>query len=373
MKRVSTILVCLLIMQAFSCSPKAELVKYISYDGENVTFNPEFQEKEIADGLTMTVKPIDAPALNQMMYYAATRRGDYEREFSRTNVSQDNRENLSRSERRRIEKLMQKSEIINENVENGTISGEMGDHLFRRIYEGVNHGYDGSEDKWFRAEQIFPPDFNPFYVRGNYLSVFSLEFENNSNEVASIGVGNFQVASGNEVIYPYEMAYFRDISDDGSSNLDNALRYNMPERLNITPGQKVEKFIAIPAISRYAREVVVQYIGNDRRSANYAYDVNYIREELNIPLTKYEIRSFQSVGPPHRYDAYYIAQFEDGFILPLESNLIYMSEERANQNVQLCGLVDYSDLDFTFMRCLNVKPSNYTKRMIAFAFIAPGE
>ncbi len=370
MKRIATILVYLSIM-LISCSPKAELVKHISYNKENVTFTPDVQRHEIAGGLTLTVKPIDAAALNEMTYYAATRGGDYEREYSRRNVSQGDLDNLNRSERRRIEKLIQKSEIINENVENGSMSGEMGDHLFRRIYEGSSHGFDGSENMWFRTEQRFSHQFNPFYVRGSYLSVFSLEFENNSNEVVTISASNFQVASGNEVIYPYEMAYFRDIFEDGSRVLDNALRYNMPGRLNITPGQKVEKFIAIPAISRHARDVVVQYIGDDRSSANFAYDVRYSREELNIPLTRYDIRSFQSFNPPLRYDAYYIAQFEDGFILPLESNSVYMSDERADQNVILCGLVDYNDIDFTFLRCLNIKPSNYSKSEIAFAFIAP--
>lgn len=364
----------LTMVMLFSCSPKPQVYKEVSYTREGVTFVPEAQTKQVKDGLILTVQPVDAVTLNRMTYYSATRRGDYESEFARTYHFTDDVGPMSRSERARQRVLREMSEKITERVKNGTMSAEMGYLLMQRITEGEERGFDASESRWFRAKERYTNRYNPFFVGNNYLSVFSLQFENISSEVATVEISSFQVASGTEVIYPYKMSTFEEIFKDSRFRqfiIDNAIRYNMPNRLNITPGQKVEKFLAVPAISRYQRDVAVQFLGDDRKSENYTYEVNYTREEKKIPLKKYSIRALQSQEPPHRYKAYYIIQFENELIIPLKSNYLYISDLEKNQDILLCGMVEYTTQDMIFLGCLNINPSNLAGNDIFFPMLTP--
>lgn len=354
----------------FSCSPEIQkeisYPKEISYRTESVTFSPEAQVKQIAEGLAVTVMPVDAASLNKKTFDAAIRRGDYEREIAEKHIYDD--EAMIRSERRRVEDWRKKVEVVFENERNGRISSRMAYFLIQRVAGGERRGYNGSEIRWFSSKKRYTGRYNPFFIRNNYLSVFSLLFENKSNEVASISIKNFQVASGNEVIYPYPMSYFEEILKENQSVINNALRYNMPDRIVITPGQKIEKFIAVPPISMHTIDLIVQYIDDEGAFFNYAYEVNSFREEKSITLEKYEIISFQRSDVQQSYHAYYIIEFEDGIIIPLKENYFYVSEERANQEMLLCGLVKYGRDNF--LRCLDIKANQFPQKRIPFG-VAP--
>lgn len=183
--------------------------KTVTHSYTNIEFTPDYHSFEIDTNFKLTVIPIDAATLNEITFIAANRAGDYEQEVVREYFNIDDDGNLSSSEVQYVENLIAVSNAIMSDMNSNQLSQELAHCLLERSWNGRAVGMDGSELSSF-TEPRYTANFNPFYLNNNYLSVFKLTFENESNDVKVIQHDHFQIASGNEILYPFSMNYFED-------------------------------------------------------------------------------------------------------------------------------------------------------------------
>jgi len=325
----------------------------------NVNFTPKQIIQETANDFEVKVEPIDASNLNNLSSLAAIGTGDYEREVIDSYYERANNQDLSRDEKRRIEHLIELTDIIKEEVSDNTISSNLGYDLIDRMWGNNDNTKDGSEVN--AMENKGNPLFNPYYDGSNYLSVFKLEMQNRSNQVQTLAFDNFQVSSGSEILYPRNTEYFEE-SLNNSLKIENAFRFNFPQELNVAPKQNVVKYLAIPPINQQEDSLSVQYIDEN-------YDVTIFKFSQNISRTNNAIRFKNFVIHPNffefaninRHDLFYSVEFSNGYAFPLLGNNFFVPKDNLDRILTICGVAvpksrSGSEPDF---QCHQATPAKY--------------
>lgn len=73
---------------------------------------------------------------------------------------------------------------------------------------------------------------------------------------------NFNSQVIEEQLYPLASEYFEVNLKGFKEKIKNSYRLNIPNELIITPGQRVNKYIAVPAINSLNNKLQVQFIRN---------------------------------------------------------------------------------------------------------------
>lgn len=332
--RYSCLVLLLLLVACAGLKPLPD--KTINHVYLNVEFDPISDTKEISPNLSLTVKPIDASSLNSITYNAVFRAGDYEREFVREYFNVERVENLSSSDRRYLENLREKTYHIQDLIASGEMSEDIGFQLIERMWSGRRVGKDGSEIDLITGSKMSAA-YNPYYIGNNYLSVFKIFFENNSNQLKTIKFDNFQIASGYEILIPFDVAYFENRLQDDQIKLENVYRYNLTDRLNIAPNQKVEKYIAVPAINQSVENLSVQYIDSTGEVISFSFNVMPERKQYELTLKNFVIDFNSPENTRNFSNTFYAIQFENGFTFPLLDNNFYVSRDELRTNVTICA------------------------------------
>lgn len=339
--------------------------KTVNHTYTNVEFEPETKNNLIEDGLTLSVEPIDAASLNEVSLSAASRAGDYEQEVISEYLNYDSDGSLSSSEEKHRERLIEISNEIISDMNSGEISEELAHSLIERIWQGRSRGMDGSEIHSFTTSS-YTSDFNPYFIGRGYLSVFKLSFNNESDKVKEVDFERFQIASGNEILYPLDMEYFEERLSGQDSKLENAFRYNLPSSMNIAPGQTVAKYLAVPAIDGRTTNLNVQYFKEDNTVTQYEFDLNQVSEEVETIMNNFIIepdlpRNVRTIS----FEYYYALNLEDGTTFPLTDNNFYISENERDQTINICQVqVGKSSMVQTAYSCKDVDLSNINDRII---------
>lgn len=319
--------------------------KTINQSYVNLNFLPEESKSEIADGLVLTVEPIDAAILNRSTLVAASRSGNYERETVNAYFSQNYRaeglnSELSGSERRHMERIREMATEISSDINSGDLSEGLGNALLERIWYGSSAGLDGSEIYSLKGTSSSSPRYNPYHISGRYLSVIKLTFKNSSNEVNYVDFDDFQVSSGNEMLFPVTINYLERLFSGNDVKTENAYRFNLPPRMKIVPGQKVVKYIAVPAINDNETNLSVQYFGDGGEVIDYKFELDKIREDYEIRYKNFLIEPVLT-GDERRtsvYDFYYAVKLENNSTFAVRDNNFYIPQEEMGQKIIICGV-----------------------------------
>ncbi len=327
----------LLILSIFtwSCTPKI-ITKTVNHSYNNLGFEPDLETKKTAEGLLLTIKPIDAKFLNREAFDAATRDGNYEKELTLAIEQEKNQMNeLNKSERDWMQGKLNAIDVITKFVNEGEIPEEIGYSLKTRIWFGPEFGRDGSEISSLSEAEDFNAYFNPFNLNNKYLSVFKVTTENKGTEIAKVKIDDFQIVSGEEQLYPLKMNYFEENLSEAPEKVKNAYRFNMPEELVVTPSQKITKYLAIPAINPNKKSLKVQYINNKSFS-----DFEFIMNNKSVTKTyELEIVRLVSASGSSSYIAYFYAiRYPNGQLFTTIKPEFFIDKNRKRERIDIYGI-----------------------------------
>lgn len=354
----------IIILLLSSCAPVESLAdRTIEHRYQNLNFEPDFLVNDIEEGLSLTVKPIDASVLNDLTFEAAFRSGDYEQEVFEEYMVMADRQNLSDAEKIYYDHLITFTNDLISRMNSGRISRQLGHSLIDRVW-GKSDGNIGAEVESISESKGFP-NYNPFYDGRGYLSVFNLMFENTSDEVKTVDFNKFQVATTNEVFYPHIMDYFSDRFSRNNSKLENAYRFNMPNTLTIAPGQIIEKYLAIPAIGRNTENITVQFFKENNEVSSYSYNLNVVTKEQEIVYNQFLIQPSQS----NIYVYFHALIFDNGNTFSLRRNRFYIPKNQIDQSVTLCSVrIPNSRRAQHRFVCSEIELTEYPSGIIDYAF-----
>lgn len=312
--------------------------RVVEHRYQNASFTPEAVDEEVTPGLKISVEPVDAGFLNEETYRAAMRDGGYETEYvNMLRTRQRETEGLSGSERRKLERYIDATEQVQDLLSEGAFEDpDLIRVLLHRLWNGSDSGNDGSEVERL-TDSRFLATHNPYYQNGRYLSVFRLKIENTGNGIASLSRNNLQIQSGSELISPLSMEHFEEVLDRPSTKLDNALRMNMPDALNLPPGANIEKYLAIPAFDTSVDELSVHYM-EEEDFDRFEFKVAASSEHREYQLNGYRVSPYIQARGGRNYDIVYAINHTDGTPMPLMKDIFFIEEKYSGDKVDICGI-----------------------------------
>lgn len=193
-----------------SCSSIKTTQKTINHKYTNLIFSPEKIQKLALAKTEVTITPVDAKEINRETFEAASRDGNYEREYA---VDLENLKNetgkQSNAEKTFIQGLINGVKAVERLKSDNLIPAYTANQLIKRILDGENNGFKGTEVNSFSDSDFYPGDFNPYKLNANYLSVFKLTFENKGTENEKINLKEFQIVSDRNCYIPLGLSILR--------------------------------------------------------------------------------------------------------------------------------------------------------------------
>jgi len=320
----------------FSCVSK-KVTKTVNYNYSNVIFTPNELKGKPLENIILSIEPVDASKINNEIFDAAMRDGSYEKEYLSYSVTsfQDNKALNSRDKKNAdvlskvftaIDK-MRDSRIFDDNI-----AINFKEKIYQSFFRGEDFGWNGSEINVQSKFDERYANLNPYRINNKYFSLFRLTFSNNGNDIKKVDINNFQVASGNELLYPFKNEYFESTLKEENEKLKYIYRMNLPNILTMIPNQETMKYISIPAINTRNKSLTINYIDGEKIT-NYLFsvDVETISEEYNFSAYTIESNSLL------KYQ-YYILKLNDYSIFPLNSNTLYINDGKVNDIITVFGI-----------------------------------
>jgi len=310
--------------------------KIVNYTYRSVKFTPNILTNEIRNKINLSIKPVDAQSLDKETYLASLRDGNYEKEtlFSNKLLSKSNSSDFL--DRQWYDALTCSFSNIDEMTQSGKISPDVASS-FKSLLLGETTGFDGSEMiSLIENREYYPAIFNPYKLNNSYLSIFQLTFENTSKVVQTISIKDFLINSGDEQYTAYPSSFFEKNGFLSSESIKNLSRYNMPDDLILTPGQKVVKYISIPAISPKLETITIYYL-NEGQATEFKFGVSVDFLNKKAELERFEFTD--QVRPLFSGEVFYVMEI-NGLAVPLTENAFYLSKQNYEIlfNLHSCAL-----------------------------------
>lgn len=317
-----------------SCAPK-RLKKTVELSYSNVIFKPSELSKKVNSNLTLKIEPIDAKKLNNEIFEASRLDGSYEKTLIQSYIYQEEvKQSLNFEEKRKLEIAMSIDNFLNkagsDNIPESVIIN-FKEKILNSYLLGKSFGFNGSEVSYFRGNERYKI-LNPYNNNNKYLSLFKLTFKNSGNGIEEIESRNFQILNNNELLYPFKNLYFED-NLKGQESLKFIYRMNLPDNLRIVSGQTVVKYISIPALNTEYKNLVVNYIVNDK-TIDFPYELTVETKNEVENFLGFQIMQSQYTG---NFRYYYVIKTDDT-IFPLESNFFFINEKNMHQPISIYKL-----------------------------------
>ncbi len=317
-----------------SCAPK-RLKKTVELSYSNVIFKPTELSKKINSNLTLNIEPIDAKKLNNEIFEASRLDGSYEKALIQSYIYQEEvKQSLSIEEKRKLEIATSIDNFLNkagnDNIPESVVIN-FKEKVLNTYLLGKSYGFNGSEVNYFRGNERYKI-LNPYNNNNKYLSVFKLTFKNSGNAIEEIESKNFQILNNNELLYPFKNLYFED-NLKGQESLKFIYRMNLPDNLRIVSGQTVVKYISIPALNTEYKNLVINYIINDK-TIDFPYDITLETKNEVENFLEFQIMQSQYSG---NYRYYYVIKTDEA-VFPLDGNSFFINEKNISQPISIYRL-----------------------------------
>jgi hypothetical protein len=231
------------------------------------------------------------------------------------------------------------------------------DEIYNGLYTEI-FTYDSSS----RNQTV--SNFNPYSLSGKYLSVFRIDYANNTNEPVEINM-NIQVVTGNEALNCLEPQDILNlyVADEApyKDRLENLMRFDNHYLRSIPANSKISTYFSTLPIDNTsdAVEIIIPNIAtlkwslqNNRNDINKKYlfyELNLLIQDGQTPLTSgvhYTLKTENNDEVYVDYDKLYISSnfLAQGkhvklFVYTLDNDKLYYSK-----NVEI-NPWDYIDLD----------------------------
>ena len=100
----------------------------------------------------------------------------------------------------------------------------------------------------------------------------------------------------------------------------------MPNELIITPGQRVSKYIAVPAINSLNNKLQVQFIRNSN-VINFEFSVVQQKTEKTYNLEQFQFK-YEGEGDEISYKPFYVVRFKNNNSFALQGNKVFISDQK---------------------------------------------
>ncbi len=341
---------------SFSCSGPAKVTqKKISQKYYDLNFTPETLSKKIVNNTEITITPIDARSLNKEMFEASNRDGNYDKEINSILETLNERLSLaSKQQKIYLQGKINAFEFLSAQEKEGKISADIALLLKRKIND-ERSGNDGSEPETLGDVNVFTNDsYNPYKSQDKYFSVFRITFENKGSEVEKINLKEFQLISNDEQLYPLSSEYFEKILRNNTETIKNAYRKNMPDELVITAGQKITKYMAVPAISSENSKLQVQFI-REKNVVNFDFDLNRNEVDKNYTLENYTL-DYTGEGNEFAYKVFYVISYRDNVSFAIENDKLFVSNEKKQLPASIYAIgINTSNSEIVYAASENFK------------------
>ncbi|MFT3934518.1 MAG: hypothetical protein QM726_12925 [Chitinophagaceae bacterium] len=328
------------------------MIKQVTQIYYNLDFTPE-SVKKTNKSIDISVTPIDAKSLNKETYEAALRDGNYEKEFY-TYIEKWKSDLRSQTKHDRIltQGKINAFDLLGKLEKEGSIPKQISITLKRKI-ANETIGKDGTEIESLGDIDLYPSEFNPYKGETNYFSVFKITFDNKSEAIDKVNLKEFQIISNEEQLYPLASEYFEKNLEGHTESIKNSYRMNMPSELTVTPGQRINKYIAVPAININNKKLQVQLIRGNIIS-NFDFIISKKEIEKKYNLERYELVAQK---PNNLFRLYFVISYKDNISYPLKDNKLFVSDEKKNLKASVYSIaingvsseVAYGTItDFTF-------------------------
>tara|TARA_B110000908_G_C10223573_1_gene436678 strand:+ start:22 stop:1137 length:1116 start_codon:yes stop_codon:yes gene_type:complete len=356
----------LLILIFISCSSNKNIAEnYIEIEDSliDIQFSPSLLENEIMENLFLKIEPVDAKELNRISYEKTLFGGDYLKEASIMTLLEEKLNNgeLSQSKKNGLNQKKQRIMYINQMIDSNQMPREIGEALITKLWD-LREGTDGIESK---INTEFTSQYNPYKIDSKYLSVFKLEFVNESNEVKTFKRESLVFNSGDEQLMPFGIEYFDKVFDQNQEVLRVAHRINLPEELSIPPGQSITKYVSISAINPNVSSIIASAL-SENISSNFQYSISRGAEKKSIRLRQIHLEANNEFKLGlKRY--YFAILTEDSRVYILKENTIYLPEELMSQKINIYGLASIEN-GFAVDKILGLRINDSESNIFKFEF-----
>ena len=316
---------------------------------EQISFTPPLIENKIVDSVYLTISPIDTRSLNKETYLAAYREGVHQNYTIESYQMQ-----FSDSKDPYAIRVLYTFKQIDELVEKGKIPKLVGESFKNKLISAeINIEYASYDS--LSQQKYYPDNFNPYKVENTFLGIAMLQIRNESNNIFNIQSEDIQIISENEQISPLNTAYFETKSGLSSDKIRNIYRYNLPDNLQVTPNQRIIKYISFPPINPTSNNLVFKYI-----RAEKVYDFNF---NMSYEKTRQEYETFEIIPTPSGTGSTYIILDFNGEFVAMNGTFIDIPIHLLNTSCNIYGII-YSKYYIKLSDISNISFSDYPKHKI---------
>ncbi|MGI6572398.1 MAG: hypothetical protein ACOX19_03020 [Fermentimonas sp.] len=334
MKKITAFAFILLLLT--SCGTKKIINKEVRTNYTNVTFSPKIDDKVLGESFNLSIEPVDAKGINKEVIETVMRDGGYEKRFTTSVEFYVKDKKLTKYQQRLLNKTQKAFDFINNMADKRQISQYVQSALLEKVYYCYflekDYGYDGSELE-LASGDFFATDLNPYKINDRYLSLFRFTFNNNGKEIQDVEIENFQISDNNEQLYPFKNEYFEKIWENDAEKMKYIYRMNMPNKLTVTPSQKVIKYISTPAINPSSKNITVSYI-KDNVVINYPFELKVETIENTMIYSLFDV-SLKSKKIKQEDLALYVVDLGNNDVFPLKSNKVYLLNKDINRTIKI--------------------------------------
>ncbi|MCB9192488.1 MAG: hypothetical protein H6602_12570 [Flavobacteriales bacterium] len=338
-----------------ACSTTQTLVKKET-GSTNIEFKPTEVSKEIRSGLKLTVKPIDASALDIHTYFYSRLDGRFFFGYDETSIIRyyNNLESANDDHDEKLKvRRKQSFGLLDDKVKSGLIPATAAELIKYKIKDrdgvGENGIPDRSSTRWSVGQNK-----NPYFQNGDYMSVVQITVENQSGKNEILELEKLLIQNGNEQLYPFntDRLLEYEYSDDQKKNLH---RINMPDKLTIPNDEKVIKFISTPPINP-RQPLSVQYIvGDDVVKFDFEMEVKVSKED--VAFKKFEFSAKKGEFDVSRFYSVVVTKSDTTV---LKSNVFYYPTNHLSDKFSIYSILGVEG-GFQYGALRNVSFSDFEK------------
>ncbi len=342
--------------------PKKEILK-IDESYQRINFTPETITSQINSDFDLTITPIDAKLMNQVIYETASYDGNYEKIQSVSTLMEEQlrKKTLSKEERRNVEFRKQIVEYLREKISQRELPRSVGEYLTWKIWN-KSEGTDGTK---ISIGNGYPSLNNPYKVNRKYLSVFRLTFKNMSTSIKRIDLDNLLFNSGYEQLYPFKTSYFEKLYEDDQEKIRTIYRLNIPNELVVPPGEVIVKYVSIPSLNPTTEGLNIKYI-SEGETKKFEFDVS-IEEQLQTTLLEKITFKAEDEWKLQVKRYYWVIVTPDDQIHIIKNNSLFLPQEIKDKNLSIYGIATLIT-GYTFAKKENFTLSQYLHNEVELDF-----
>lgn len=344
-------------MILFGCAEKKQTVKvYVSEKlSRNVVFSPSVQEIKTEE-ISIKIEPIDALEINKISTFYSEYNGAYSFSSKRQRFSHLSDDiNLTYQQRLYIKKHNAALDLLSTLTKNGTIDTEISNALMEKHFGDVV-GNNGTEEK---ISFNFDNNYNPYFIRDKYLSVFRIIIKNETNETIKKSMSEIYFYSNNELLKPLSINQLKDFYSSNEGKILQLLRLNLPDEIFIPAQKEIVRYIAFHPIN--SNENVQFEIIMEKQNASFK--INEIVDVQNIVKERIIFQGVQDSETESVPKKSYIIQMENGEIIFLKNNDFFLEKKSFSEIKNAFAIFEnYSDI--SIFKKENIKSEDIKNNLI---------